>query len=169
AIDLDRGESQLVELADGTRARVKLLDVEEERDGVRSAIRQARVKVEINGQTTTLISANYRLPIALGGVQIDCPVTRGHNKNCDPFEDSWGLDKDARLRLWPAGSPWAAPGTFAYPIRQRWFAGPTQMANEPSFVDGGDAPAGRPIYYHSGLDIGGREGVAEVASCRGQH
>ena len=49
-VDLDRGESQLVELADGTRARVKLLDVEEERDGVRSAIRQARVKVEVNGQ-----------------------------------------------------------------------------------------------------------------------
>jgi hypothetical protein len=43
-VDLDRGESQLVELADGSRARVKLLDVEEERDGVRSAIRQARVR-----------------------------------------------------------------------------------------------------------------------------
>jgi hypothetical protein len=77
-VDLDRGESQVVELADGTRARVKLLDVEEERDGVRSAIRQARVKVEINGRATTLISANYRLPITVGGVQIDCPVTRGY-------------------------------------------------------------------------------------------
>ena len=163
-IDLDRGESRLVELADGTRARVKLLDVEEERDGVRSAIRQARVRVEVNGRATTLISANYRLPITVGGVQIDCPVTRGYYKNCDPFEDSWGLDKDARLRLWPEGSPWAAPGTFAYPIKQRWFAGATQMANEPSFVDGGDAPTGRPIYYHSGLDIGGCEGLVEVVS-----
>ena len=167
-VDLDRGESQLVELADGTRARVKLLDVVEERDGVRSAIRQARVRVEVNGQATTLVSANYRLPIAVGGVQIDCPVTRGYYKNCDPFEDSWGLDKDARLRLWPGGSPWAAPGTFAYPIKQRWFAGATQMANEPSFVDGGDAPTGRPIYYHSGLDIGGCEGLVEaVSACDG--
>jgi murein DD-endopeptidase MepM/ murein hydrolase activator NlpD len=163
-VDLDRGESQLIELADGTKARVKLLAVEEERDGVRSAIRQARVRVEVNGQTTTLISANYRLPITVGGVQIDCPVTRGYYKNCDLFEDSWGLDKDARVRLWPAGSPWAAPGTFAYPIKQRWFAGATQMANEPSFVDGGDAPTGRPIYYHSGLDIGGCEGLVEVVS-----
>jgi hypothetical protein len=163
-VDLDRGESQLVELADGTRARIKLLDVEEERDSVRSAIRQARVKVEINGRTTTLTSADYRLPITVGGVQIDCPVTRGYYENCDPFEDSWGLDKDARLRLWPAGSPWAAPGTFAYPIKQRWFAGATQMANEPSFVDGGDAPTGRTIYYHSGLDIGGCEGLVEVVS-----
>ena len=113
---------------------------------------------------TTLVSANYRLPVTVGGVQIDCPVTRGYYKNCDPFEDSWGLDKDARLRLWPAGSPWVAPGTFVYPIKQRWFAGATQMANEPSFVDGGDAPAGRPIYYHSGLDIGGCEGLVEVVS-----
>ena len=163
-VDLDRGESQVVELADGTRAQVKLLDVEEDRDSVRSAIRQARVKVEVNGRTTTLVCANYRLPVTVGGVQIDCPVTRGYYRNCDPFEDSWGLDKDARLRLWPAGSPWVAPGTFAYPIKQRWFAGATQMANEPSFVDGGDAPTGRPIYYHSGLDIGGCEGLVDVVS-----
>ena len=38
------------------------------------------------------------------------------------------------------------------------------MANEPSFVDGGDAPTGRPIYYHSGLDIGGCEGLVDVVS-----
>ena len=120
--------------------------------------------VEVNGQAVTLVSATYHLPVTVAGVQIDCPVTKGHYKDCDPYEDSWGLDKDARLRLWPAGSPWTAPGTFAYPIRQRWFAGPTQMANEPSFVDGGDAPTGRPIYYHSGLDIGGCEGLVDVVS-----
>jgi len=50
-------------------------------------------------------------------------------------------DKDARLRLWPTGAPWAAAGTFAYPVKQRWFAGPTQMGNEPSFVDGGERRA----------------------------
>ena len=38
------------------------------------------------------------------------------------------------------------------------------MGNEPSFVDGGDAPTGRPIYYHSGLDIGGCEGLVDVVS-----
>ena len=163
-VDLDRGESQVIELSDGTKARVRLLDVEEDRDGVRSAIREARVKLEVNGQAATLVSANYRLPVTVGGVQIDCPVTRGYYRNCDPFEDSWGLEKDARLRLWPAGSPLVAPGSFAYPIRQRWFAGATQMGNEPSFVDGGDAPTGRPIYYHSGLDIGGCEGLVDVVS-----
>src|SRR4051794_19267573 len=83
-VDLDSGQSREVELADGTRARVELLDVEEVRDTLRSAIREARVKVKINGQVATLASANYRLPVVVGGVQVDCPVTRGYYKNCDP-------------------------------------------------------------------------------------
>jgi murein DD-endopeptidase MepM/ murein hydrolase activator NlpD len=36
------------------------------------------------------------------------------------------------------------------------------MANEPVYVDGGDAPGPRKIYYHYGLDIGGSEGLVEV-------
>jgi murein DD-endopeptidase MepM/ murein hydrolase activator NlpD len=162
--DLNVGEAQEVGLCDGSKATVKLLEVVETRDRVRSAIREARVKVEVNGKTTTLVSANYHLPVTFAGVQIDCPVTKGIYRNHDPWEDSWGLDKDARLRLWPAGSPWLEPGTFGYPVRQRWFASATQMANEPSFVDGGDAPTGRKIYYHSGLDIGGCEGRVEVVA-----
>ena len=39
-----------------------IVDVEEERDGVRSAIRQARVRVEVNGRATTMISARFRGP-----------------------------------------------------------------------------------------------------------
>lgn len=164
-IDLDRGEAQEVELADGSKARIKLLEVEEVRDSLRSAIRLARIKVEINGTPATLTSGNYRLPATMAGVQIDCPVTKGYYRNCDPFEDSWGLDKDARVRLWPAGSPWVAPGTFVYPAKQRWFANPTQIGNEPSYVDGGDLPhPTRGIYYHSGNDIGGCEGMVDVVS-----
>jgi murein DD-endopeptidase MepM/ murein hydrolase activator NlpD len=164
-VDLDRNESREVRLADGTRARVKLLDVEETRDSLRSAVRLARVRVEINDSPATLTSGNYRLPVTVAGVQVDCPATRGLYRNHDKFEDSWGLDKDARLRLWPEKSPWTEAGTFVYPARQRWFAGPTQMGNEPSYVDGGDRPpAGRPVYYHSGNDIGGCEGMVEVVS-----
>src|SRR5262245_55777071 len=164
-VDLNRGEAQEVELTDGTKVKIKLLEVEEVRDSLRSAIRLARVKVEINGSTATLTSGNYRLPVTVAGVQIDCPVTRGFYRNCDPFEDSWGLDKDARLRLWLADSPWFAPGTFVYPAKQRWFANPTQMGNEPSYVDGGDVPhPKRGIYYHSGNDIGGCEGMVDVVS-----
>jgi murein DD-endopeptidase MepM/ murein hydrolase activator NlpD len=166
--ELNIGESAKVELSDGSKATVKLIAVEEKRDKLRSAIREAQVKVEVNGKATTLISGNYRLPVTFAGVQIDCPATKGLYENHDPWEDSWGLDKDARLRLWPQGSPWYEPGAFVYPIKQRWFATATQMGNEPSFVDGGDAATGRVIYYHSGLDIGGCEGMAEVvAACDG--
>src|SRR3954470_18197648 len=61
-VDLDRNESQEVRLADGTRAKVKLLAVEDARDSLRSALRLARVRVEINGCKVTLASGNYRLP-----------------------------------------------------------------------------------------------------------
>ncbi len=164
-VDLNRGEFVRIELSDGSRATVKLLDVEEVRDTLRSAIREAKVKLEINGQPATVLAAMYHLPRTIAGVQIDCPVTRGFYRNCNPFEDSWGLEKDARLRLWPAGSPWVAPGALVYPVKQRWFANPTQMGNEPSYVDGGDVPhPKRGIYYHSGLDIGGCEGMVDVVS-----
>src|SRR5262245_19086746 len=85
-VDLDRNETQEVRLADGTRAKVKLLDVEESRDSLRSAIRQARVKVYINGTTTTLTSGNYRLPVTVAGVHLDCPATKVLYYNHDPFE-----------------------------------------------------------------------------------
>ena len=75
-IDLNVGESQSIELSDGSKATVKLLDMQETRDSVRAAIREARVKIEINGQTTTLVSGNYRLPESVGGVQVDCTATK---------------------------------------------------------------------------------------------
>lgn len=162
-IDLNRGESAQVKFSNGKTANVKLLDVNEPRDAVRSAIRLARVSIEIDGKKLTVDSGNYRLPTKFAGMQIDCPVTKGYYINCDPFEDSWGLDKDARLRVWPGDSPLFAPNTFIYPARQRWFATQTQIGNEPSYVDGGDCPP-RKIYYHSGNDIGGCEGMVDVVS-----
>jgi murein DD-endopeptidase MepM/ murein hydrolase activator NlpD len=161
-VDLNVGDIREVELSDGSKAQAKLLEIKEIRDGLRSAIRQAQVNVEVNGKTITLVSANYRLPVTIAGAQIDCPITKGYYRNRDTFEDSWGLEKDARLRLWPMGSPWPKPGTFIYPIKQRWFAGATQMGNEPAYVDGGDLPSPRKTYYHSGLDIGGCEGLIDV-------
>jgi len=159
--DLDVGQSQEVELADGSLARLKLLDLQETRDKLRNAVRALRVKVEVNGQTVTLASAMYQLPVTVAGVQIDCPITRGLTDNSSK-QNVWGLTKDARFRLWPAGSPWIEPGTFTYPVRQRWFAGDTQMANEPTFVNGDELPGKTSIYYHYGLDFGGAEGLVEV-------
>jgi murein DD-endopeptidase MepM/ murein hydrolase activator NlpD len=163
AADLDVGEAQEVELADRTRVRVKLLSLDENRDALRNAVRQARVKVELNGQSLVLTSATYHLPTKFAGGQIDCPITKGYVGNSSEG-NAWGLLKDARLRFWPAGSPWIEPGTFVYPLKQRWFAGRTQMANEPTYVDGGEAPSNKKIYYHYGLDSGGAEGMVDVVA-----
>jgi hypothetical protein len=163
AVDLDLNETQEVDLADGTPATVKLIRVDETRDAMRDAVRQAHVQVELNGHSLVLTSATYHLPMTFAGLQIDCPITRGHVGNSSEG-NAWGLLKDARLRLWPAGSPWIEAGTFVYPLKQRWFASHTQMANEPTFVDGGEAPSNKKIYYHYGLDAGGAEGMVEVVA-----
>ena len=162
AVDLTIGELATVELADNSKAKVKLIDLKEELDSVAGAVRKAVVTVEVNGKRVNLVSGTYNLPWKVGGVQIDCPITKGYNVKGTP--GSWGLDKDARLRLWPAESPWVAPDSFIYPAKQKWFATDTQMANDPVYVDGGEAPYKKSIYYHSGLDIGGSEGLVEVVS-----
>lgn len=153
-VDLGIGESRVVELCDGTRARVRLREIDERRDTLKNALREARVQVEVNGEPVTLTAGTYHLPRSVAGVRIDCPVTKGYLSR---------LSGDARIRLWPAGSPLAAPGTFTYPLRQRWFASGTQMAYEPAFINGGEEPSSG-IYYHSALDFGGAEGMVDVVS-----
>jgi dienelactone hydrolase len=164
-LDLAIGDAQDVEVSTGKKVRVKLLDVKEERDELRQAVRKAQVKVEVGGDTVTLFAGNYHLPVTVAGVQIDCSVTGGYRRDSTKTvrnDDPWGLVKDARLRVWPAGSPWIKPGTFRYPAKQRWFASGTHMANEPCHVDGGENPLVKQIYYHYGLDIGGAEAMVEV-------
>jgi murein DD-endopeptidase MepM/ murein hydrolase activator NlpD len=161
-VDLDRGERADITLPDGAAARLELLDRSETADIVRGAVRLERVRIAVNGKEAAIECGNYRLPVAVGAVQVDCPVTKAlvSNSRTNP----WAIEKDARLRVWPARSPWLAPGTYVYPVRQRWFATNTQMANEPSFVDGSEEPSAKRIYYHYGLDIGGAEGRTEVVS-----
>jgi hypothetical protein len=161
-VDLNVGETTEVILCDGTRTKVKLVGLKETHDEVCFAVRRAEVKVEVDGKAATLVSAMYRLPHTVGKVQIDCSITKGFNEN--GTKGSWGLDKDARLRLWPADSPLVRPGTFGYPTKQKWFATDTQMANDPVYVDGGERAGRRSIYYHSGLDIGGSEGNVRVVA-----
>jgi len=160
-VDLNVGQQCQVELSNGKTATVKLVGLEERRDTLRNAVREARVTVEVNGEKVSLVAAYYRLPVTVGDVQIDCAVTKGCVQE---GKNPWELDADARLRLWPAGSPWIRPATFTYPARQRWFASDTQMANDPVYVDGGEVPANKSIYYHWGLDIGGAEGLVDVLS-----
>jgi murein DD-endopeptidase MepM/ murein hydrolase activator NlpD len=123
--------------------------------------------VKVNGQEAWLGCGNYNLPKIVGGVQIDCPVTiaLAANSRTNP----WGLAKEARLRIWPGGSPYLNPGSYVYPVKQRWFATDTQMSNQPSYVDGSEAPSAKRIYYHYGLDVGGAEALTEVvAATEGQ-
>ena len=159
-VDLNRGESQKVTLSDGKSVDVRLIAASASRDSIRDAVRSAQVDVEIDGRRVTLPCGEYHLPVTVGKVQIDCPVTGAVNANTD--QDAWALEKDARLRLWPAGSPLAAPGTLVYPIRQRLFATLTQATNEPTYVDGGESARRRKIYYHAGFDMGGAEGLVDV-------
>src|SRR5438093_13735965 len=74
-VDLDRGEQQEVELSDGHKVKVKLVDGEEARDTLRSALRQARAKVEVNGVPVARVSATDRLPFTAAGLHIDCHAT----------------------------------------------------------------------------------------------
>ncbi len=163
-VELNIGECVSVQLVDNTMVHMKLVDLREARDSVRQAIREARLTLEIDGQPAIIQAANYRLPKLIGKVQVDCTATRGLNESVDGRDDPWGLRKDARIRLWPARSAWMPEGQIVYPLKQRWFASATQMGNEPSFVDGGDAPLKRKTYYHYGLDIGGCEGLTEVVA-----
>jgi murein DD-endopeptidase MepM/ murein hydrolase activator NlpD len=162
SVDLTLGETAEVTLSDGSTTMLRLLDLEERVDTMSGAVRAAKVQVEVNGATGWIDSANYHLPVSLGGVQIDCPVTRGYNANSG--QDAWGLKKDARLRLWPEGSPWMEPDLFRLPARQRWLASSTQFSNEPTYVDGGDRPDRKKIYYHNDLDFGGCEALVEVVA-----
>jgi murein DD-endopeptidase MepM/ murein hydrolase activator NlpD len=159
-VELNVGEAADVMLGTGSKATVRLVRAEETRDRFRSAVREARVTVEVNGARADLVCATYRLPVTVGSVQVDCPATNALKGNAR--SDAWGLDKRARFRIWPAGSPWIEPDRFRYPARQKWFASGTQMANEPTFVDGGEVPGTKNIYYHNGLDIGGAEGLVDV-------
>jgi murein DD-endopeptidase MepM/ murein hydrolase activator NlpD len=161
-VDVDRGRPVDIVLRDGNKARVELLDRTEVPDSARGAVRVAQVRVRVNGAEQWLVCGNYHLPVPIRGVRIDCPVTRGllANSRSNP----WALERDARLRLWPGKSPLLDPATYVYPVRQRWFATDTQMANEPSFVDGSEEPSAKRIYYHHGLDVGGAEGLTQVVS-----
>ncbi len=161
-VDLEIGQQTTVELADGSTATVRLLDVQEARDPIRHAVRRTEVRVEVNGQVGTLSAGLYHLPIMLGGVRIDCAVTAGYN--VDNVRRDYALEAAARLRLWPADSPLLRPGSFRYPLRQRWFATLTWSDIEP--IDAG-TQISRQVAYHNGVDIGGAEGRVEVVAATG--
>lgn len=156
-LDVSAGETR-----NAFGAAIALVEASAVRDALQGAVREARVKVTVDGKAAHLQCGNYELPVTVGKVQLDCPVTAAYRGNTST--DHWGLQAEARLRVWPAGSPWMTPGEFGYPLRQRWFLTHTQMANEPTYVDRGERASRRKVYYHAGLDLGGAEAMAEVVA-----
>jgi murein DD-endopeptidase MepM/ murein hydrolase activator NlpD len=159
--ELKIGESQDVRLSNGDIVKLSLIDIIEVRDSLRNAIRAAYIKVSVDGEDITLSSGNYNLPVVAGKVQIDCPAIKNYFSNTESREK---FEWDAVFRLWPKGSAYINPGTFVYPIRQRLFANMTQSGHEPTYVDWGENPEIKNIYYHQGHDIGGAERMDEIVS-----
>ena len=156
SVDLDIGQDREVALPDGTTAHVKLLGIEEQRDPVRQALRGARVTVEVNGARGVLPCATYHLPSELGGVRIDCPVIKGYLR---AYSNYWSIERDARLRLWPKSGPFIRPGTFRYPVLQRWGAASTLFDNE---IGDGELSGAERVYYHQGFDFGGADRIVPI-------
>jgi murein DD-endopeptidase MepM/ murein hydrolase activator NlpD len=153
-LDLAHGEARTV-----FGSSIALVSTSAERDLAQSAVRRANARIKVDGRTLELECGNYNLPVKSGKVQVDCTVTSHYLANSTI--DHWGMETAARIRVWPAGSPFMTPDEFSYPLKQRWFLSHTQMANEPTYVDGEQANRKR-VYYHAGLDFGGPESFAEV-------
>src|SRR5690242_1822538 len=82
--DLDVGETATVALADGKSTTIRVVALDEQDDPIRHAVRQSRVTLEIDGRPAELVAGPYRLPTRVGKVQIDCPATKGLNRNGTP-------------------------------------------------------------------------------------
>lgn len=160
-VELNTGETQDVTLDNGDVVKLTLLEIAEELDSCRGAVRGARVKVSVDGKELIINTGNYNLPVTIGKVQIDCPVIKAYYATTN--QDSWGLTKDACFRLWPKDSPYLQPGTFVYPLKQEWLASFSQVGNEPTYVDWGESLK-VPVYYHNGFDFGAAEGMDEILS-----
>jgi murein DD-endopeptidase MepM/ murein hydrolase activator NlpD len=99
--------------------------------------------------------------VTIGGVQID---SRHRGPRANSTEDHWSLEKAVRLRVWPPGRR----GSSLAPSRIPRDSGGSRAGHgcrtNLTFVDGGEVPANKKIYYHAGLDIGGAEGLVDVVA-----
>lgn len=160
--ELNIGETKDIKLKNNDIVELSLLGITEIRDSVRNAIRDAYVKISVDGEEKTIHCGNYHLPVVVGKIQIDCPAIKGYYSNAS--NDLWKLSKDARFRIWEKGSDYAEPATFFYPVKQKWFATMTASGNEPAYTDWGEGARRKTIYYHAPFDFGGAEGMDEIVS-----
>src|SRR5437660_5170127 len=89
-VDLDVGETYAFKGQGKSKNHVRLIELRETRDSLRGAVRRAEVTLNINGEEVKLVSANYRLPVTIGDIRVDCPITKGYvaNSNVTKGEDN---------------------------------------------------------------------------------
>ncbi len=160
-LDLELGEAARVALCDGSTAQVRLVALDESRDTVRDAVRRAG---DDRGQWADERAHLGHLSPAGDGRRRASRLPDHARLSIQHQQRPLGPGQGGPAAILARSSPWIEPESFVYPVRQRRFASATQMANEPTFVDDFEPPAQRRIYYHSGLDIGGAEGLVEVVA-----
>ena len=144
-VDLNVGQTTEVTLADGKKVTVKLLDLKETRDDLRNAVRGPKVYRRSGrregdaglGQLPPAGDRRRRANRLPGHEGLSAEATRKASAARTPG----ALGKDARLRLWPAGSPLLQAGHVSLPgqaalVRQRHAdgqrAGPRRWRREPA-------------------------------------
>lgn len=164
-VDMAVNETYQFKLPDGSVKSIQLKAVIEATDPIRQAVREAWVKVSVDGEQAMVPTALYTMPQIVNGVKLDCALTKGFVGNSS-HGNVWGFPegKDARLRFWAPDAPLMQPGRLGYPVKQRWFASDTQMGNEPAYVDAADSPQYKNVYYHYGFDFGGYDMMVPVVA-----
>ena len=166
--DLALGEEISVDV--GRVHRIRLLEVTEIPDRIRGIIRNPSITIEVDGERAVVPAALYTMPRVIGGVKLDCAVTRGVAGALLKYKDVFGLDKDARIRCWAPDACLFGDRPMTYPVRQRWFASMTQLGNEKTYVDAGELSRPDPdrhIYHHFGTDIGGYDKAVPIVAASG--
>ena len=152
-LELDRGESAPVKLADGARRTVKLLDYRERtepyyesaNERTVQAVVSADVTVDVDGVTKKLTGGPFRMPVAVNGISLLVACTRGWTGGIEPD----ALAKDVRLEACDASRPWYSGGRLVFPVRNyRWHA----MNYQHTYL--GLAVNQAKLYYHRGEDFG---------------
>jgi hypothetical protein len=164
-VDIAKGETFVYTTQAGTQKKITLLSLIEQRDTFRDAVRWAEAEIDVDGVKAAIPVAQYTMPMVVNGVKVDAAVSKGYIVRSSK-SNVWDFpaDKDVRLRLWDENQPLLEPGTFMYPVQQRWMASDSQMANEPCYVDAAEVPSNKNIYYHYGLDFGGYDRMIPVVA-----
>lgn len=155
-VGLNVNETCTFKLKSGAQRAIRLASVREHRDSVINLIRQADVRVEIDGRPLDLVCAPYVLPTEIAGLRLQVDTTSGWAK----------MAKQIQISIWDATEPVVDTKLFGFPLRNfRLFSQGTQAYNEPVHLGEGDGdPTGQRFHHDYGFDMAGFEGREQVVS-----